>query len=86
MRYISASAYAELYAAAYGDVNVEDVLKRLEEIMIKRESGTTCESCGKELWVVGEFLAGWSGCYSCISKENDSSFDFDILQEGAIKQ
>jgi hypothetical protein len=51
---------------------------KLERSVQAKKSGALCAQCGCPIWAIGTATVGWSGCFTCITGETDSSEDYEI--------
>ncbi len=44
----------------------------------RKRLGARCINCGAPIWAIGRALAGWRGCFACITGEVPGSEAYEI--------
>ena len=77
---IKIKEFANKYVETNKDEKLEDVIKRLEESLERKNSGVKCSYCGSSpIWALGSALGGFEGCFTCITCETDDSSDYEVI-------
>jgi len=76
---ISIEKFAKLFIKENSEEKYEDVMKRLKEILKRKNEGAYCQVCGKPIWAIGSAIGGFDGYFTCITAgESDDSGDYEI--------
>ncbi|WP_160693316.1 hypothetical protein [Clostridium sp. C2-6-12] len=71
---------AKKYVETNKDEKLDDVIKRLEESLERKNSGVKCSCCkSSPIWALGSALGGFEGCFTCIACETDDSSDYEVI-------
>ncbi len=76
---ISIKEFAQKYVKSNPDENIKDVISRLKDAVKRKNAGAICDICGKSIWAVGSAIAGFDGCFTCITGEHDDSEDYEVF-------
>lgn len=77
---IKIKEFAKKYVETNKDEKLDDVIKRLEESLERKNSGVKCSCCGSSpIWALGSALGGFEGCFTCITGETDDSNDYEVI-------
>lgn len=77
---IKIEEFAKKYVETNKDEKLDDVIKRLEESLERKNSGVKCSCCrSNAIWALGSALGGFEGCFTCITCETDDSSDYEVI-------
>lgn len=62
------------------NIDEKDLRCSLDDMIKKKSDSVTCDNCYNSIWAIGSAMAGWTGCFSCITGETDNSSDYEIAE------
>lgn len=75
---ISIDVFVETYIKDNPDDNRNEIEAALTQAVEAKKNGTSCMICEQPIWSIGTALAGWNGCFSCITGEPDNFEDYEF--------
>ncbi len=63
--------------------NYEDRLRRGRRWIREKAAGKGCENCGQPIDASLSACCDYPTCFPCFTGESDSSYDYEIVEEGA---
>lgn len=77
---ITAEKFAKMYVEKNPGASFNEVKANLKDVLIRKKAGAACGNCGEPIWVAGSAIAGFDGCFSCITGESDHSDDYEVYE------
>jgi hypothetical protein len=75
---ITINEFAKSYVQTNKGEGLHNIKLKLKEAVSNKEDGVVCISCGAPIWAIGSAIVEWSGCFTCITGQTDSSQDYEI--------
>ena len=75
---ITKDDFIKMFVKNNEDHDISELKEALDEAVNDKSNGVKCSNCGQPMWAVGSAVAGWDGCFACISEETDDSEDYEI--------
>jgi hypothetical protein len=70
------------FLKSYKENNPKEDVKSLRKTIITvveaKKNGAVCIQCEQPILTIGSAIVGWSGCFTCVTDETDSSEDYEI--------